>query len=179
MRRYSSSRSHEEIDGYIKDLEANLPENSSLGVVCFGKDCSILTMPGGEIKSVSEAKVDESGTDIVSALTYTAGLFKGDTLKRIVIITDGGDTESESKSSIAQTVENITESGIRVDAIFIDTSLKEGEGEIQLLSVEHSDTAYLSRESEARFMINSAKDADTVVSLFIRPLDGKGLPVGE
>ncbi len=176
---YSSNQSHEEIDGYIKDIESSLPDNSSLGVVCFGRDYSILTMPGGAIKSVSEAKVDESGTDIAGALSYTAGLFKGDALKRIIIITDGSDTESESKSSIASAVENITESGIRVDAIFIDTSLKEGAGEIQLLSEEHSDTAYLSRESEARFMIRSNEKSDTVLTLYVRPLGKDALPMGE
>lgn len=176
---YSADRSHDEIDSYIKEIEESLPENSTLGIVCFGRDYSILTAPGRELKSVSEAEIDESGTDIAGALTYTAGLFKGDTLKRIILITDGNDNESESVSSIAQAVENITESGIRVDAIFIDTSLKEGEEEIQLLSAEHSETTYLSGESEARFMIRASESIDTVLSLYVRPLDDGGMPTGE
>ena len=176
---YSTDRSHGEIDAYIKEIEESLPENSSLGVVCFGRDYSILTAPGRELKSVSEAEVDEGGTDIAGALTYTAGLFKGDTLKRIILITDGNDNESESTSSIAQAVENITESGVRVDAIFLDTSLKEGEEELQLLSAEHSETAYLSGESEARFMVRASESIDTVLSLYVRPLDEGGMPIGE
>jgi hypothetical protein len=176
---YSADRSHEEIDGYISEIEKSLPENATLGIVCFGKDYSILTAPGREIKSVSEAKVDESATDIAGALTYTAGLFKGDSLKRIVLITDGNDTESESVSSIAQAVENITENGIRIDAIFLDTSLGEDDGELQLLSVEHSETSYLNHQSEVKLTVRASKTADTVITLYSRPIGTDGNPIGE
>ena len=176
---YSSERSRDEIDGYIKEIEESLPDNSSVGVVCFGRDYEILTIPGREIKSVSEARVNDGATDIAGALSFTAGLFEGDSLKRIILITDGNDTVSESAASIAQTVENITENGIRVDSIFLDTSLKEGEKEVQLLSAEHSETAYISHASEVRFLLQASERFDTVLSLYVRPLDSDGNPIGE
>ena len=43
---YSSERSYEEIDGYINEINGALPENSELGVVCFGRDCVISTSAG-------------------------------------------------------------------------------------------------------------------------------------
>ena len=176
---YSSERSTEEIDGYVKDIKASLPENSELGVVCFGKDCIILTPAGRTLKSVSEAEVDGSVTDIAGALNFAAGLFKGDSIKRIVLITDGNDTTGSSASSIAEAVENITESGIKVDAIFLDNSLSEGKKEIQLLEAEASSTAYLNHKSEARFFIRASESTDAVFSLYRRALGSDGAPVGE
>ncbi len=168
---YSSERKQEEIDAYVDKIKSSLPENSELGVVCFGKDCVILTPAGRTLKSVSEANVDESATDIVGALTFTAGLFGGDSLKRIVLITDGNDTTGNSVSSIAEAVENITENGIKIDAIFLDNSLSEDEKEIQLLDCEASATAYLNHKSEARFLIQSSSKLDAVFSLYRRSID--------
>ena len=50
---YSSSRNLDLIDEYIVELQDKLPRNSKIGIVCFGKDVTLLTEMGGEIKSVS------------------------------------------------------------------------------------------------------------------------------
>ncbi len=176
---YSSDRSYEEIDGYVNEISASLPENSELGVVCFGKDCVISTPVGKALKSVSSAKLDKSATDIVGALNFTAGLFKGDTIKRIVLITDGNDTTNNGVSSIAKTVETLTENGIKIDAVFLDNSLSENEKELQLLEAEVSSTAYISRKNEARFLIQSSADIDTSLVLYRRALDSSGMPFGD
>jgi hypothetical protein len=81
---YSSERELDLIDEYIEDLEDNLPRNTKLGVVCFGKDSSILYEPGKDKKSVKEAVIDSSATDIVSALKYTASLYKEGVIKKMV-----------------------------------------------------------------------------------------------
>ncbi len=176
---YSSERSYAEIDGYVNEINESLPENSELGVVCFGKDCVISTSVGKTLKSVSTAKLDKSATDIVGALNFTAGLFKGDSIKRIVLITDGNDTMNNGVSSIAKTVETLSENGIKIDAIFLDNSLSENEKELQLLEAEVTSTAYLSRKNEARFLIQSSIDTDTSLVLYRRALNSSGLPVGD
>ena len=176
---YSSDRSDEEIDAYVNKIKDSLPENSEIGVVCFGKDCVILTPAGRTLKSVSEAKVDESATDIVGALSFTAGLFKGDTLKRIVLITDGNDTTGNSVSSIAEAVENLTENGIKIDAIFLDNSLSENEKEIQLIGAEAPSAAYLNHKNEARFLIQSSANVDATFRLYRRAVGTDGVPVSE
>ncbi|MBR5140357.1 MAG: VWA domain-containing protein [Clostridia bacterium] len=167
---YSSERSHDEIDAYINDINSSLPENTELGVVCFGKDCVILTSAGRAVKSVSDAEVDGSVTDIVGALNFTAGLFDDDCIKRIVLITDGNDTKSANASSIASTVETLTESGVKIDAIFLDTSLSEQDSEVQLLEAEYSASVYRGYKNEARFLIRSSAKTDTVLSLYARDI---------
>ncbi|MBQ8529462.1 MAG: VWA domain-containing protein [Clostridia bacterium] len=163
---YSSDRNLDEIDGYIAELKENLPDNSSLGVVCFGKNSVVLTSAGRALKSVSEAKVDDSSTDIVSALNFTETLFKGDTLKRIVLITDGNDTVNANVSGLASCVERLTEEGIKVDAIFLNNTLKEGECEVQISSAEHAAATYQDKASEVKLLLNSSAVANVELELY-------------
>ena len=95
---YSSDRNLDQIDAYVAEIKESLPVNTTMGVVCFGKNCVVVTPAGRTVKSVSEAKLDNSATDIAGALTFTEGLFKGDTLKRIILITDGCDMGVKSLS---------------------------------------------------------------------------------
>lgn len=176
---YSSERNLDKIDEYIKEIEDNLPENSRLGVVCFGKNVILLSEPGRALKSVSEANVDDSATDIVNALSYTEGLFGTDTLKRIVLITDGNDTVTHNSASIASTVERLTDNGVKVDAIFLDNSPSENEGEVQLVDADLPDSAYIGHSSEVKFLVQSASRTDVLLELYQRELSLSGEPVGE
>ena len=176
---YSSDRNLEEIDGYITQMQENLPENTKLGVVCFGKNSVVLTRAGQTIRSVTEAKVDNSATDIVSALNYTETLFKGDTLKRIVIITDGNDTVSRSSGSIASTVERLTENGIKVDAIYLDNALTEEDTEVQLLDSEFSKSTYVDHENNVKLLLQSSRRMDVMVEIYSRLRAEEGQPEAE
>ena len=73
---YSSNRNLDKVDEYIDQVSKKLPFNSKMGIVCFGKDNVILTSSGTAIKSVREAVVDDSGTDIASALDFTSTIFR-------------------------------------------------------------------------------------------------------
>ena len=43
---FSANKNLDKIDDYISEVKNNLPRNSKLGIVCFGKDCEILTELG-------------------------------------------------------------------------------------------------------------------------------------
>ena len=119
---YSSNKNLDLIDEYIIDLKDNVPRNSKIGVVCFGKNYEILTNIGEEIKSVKESNVDDSATNIYEALEYTATLFNDNVVKRIVIISDGEETKD---SNIISLVQSLSVENIYVDAIYLDNNLKE------------------------------------------------------
>ena len=172
---YSSNENLDKIDEYIEEIKNNLPEKTSLGVVCFGKDHQVITHAGGEIKSVKEAtKVNITSTDIVNALNKTEALFTGDSLKRIVLITDGNDTANNSIGALASTIERLTESGIRVDAIFLDNSIKEGETEVQLMGTEQTDSTYVGSKNDAKFLIQSSKETEIMLELYRREKVSEG-----
>ena len=154
---HSTNQSLETIDKYIANIkkQENLPENSKVGVVCFGKDCKLNTALGGEFKSVKESEIDVSATDITSALDYTATLFANDTIKRIVLITDGKQTLSKQSGSLASTIGSLEARNIYVDAIYIDSNLKAGEKEVQISSVEFNPSTYMNKENTLKVLIQS------------------------
>ena len=165
---YSSNRNLDEIDGYIAKIKESLPEKAKMGVVCFGKESVILTPVGRKIKSVSEVQLDNSGTDIVGALNFTETLFNNNSLKRIILITDGNDTVSNNASSIASVVERLTENNIKIDAIFLDNKVKEDETEVQLLNTEASSSTYLGHKNEIKILIQASQQTEVLVELYSR-----------
>ena len=165
---YSTDRDLDRIDEYIAEIKENLPQNSNLGVVCFGRDTVLLSSAGRTIKSVKEAQLDDSATNIASALGYTETLFGKDVIKRIVLITDGNDTVNKEASSIAATVNRLSENGVKIDTIFLNSTLREGETEVQLSGAELSPSAYLGHDSEVNLLIQSSGTTNVMLELLMR-----------
>ncbi len=163
---YSSNRNLDEIDEYIRQIEDNLPQNSYMGIVCFGKDQTILTSSGTEVKSVKEAVVDDSGTDIAAALDYTSTLFSVGEIKRIVLITDGFSTGAEGATAAA--VDRLVAKGIMLDAVYVNNNLREGESEIQISDVEYTPATYLNHESTLKVLVESSVYNESIISLYAK-----------
>ncbi|MBQ8414364.1 MAG: VWA domain-containing protein [Clostridia bacterium] len=163
---YSSNRNFDEIDEYIRQIEDRLPSKSMMGVICFGKDTEILTSAGGEIRSVSEARVDDGGTDIAKALDFTANLFGEGEIKRIVLITDGFATTEEGATAAA--VERTAAKGIRIDAIYLDNNLRDGEAEVQISDASYTGATYLNHDSTLDILIESSVPNDVILNLFVK-----------
>ncbi len=121
---YSASRNLDTIDSYISDLSKSLPKNSKMGVVTFGKQYQLLTPLGDKTQSVKNSTVDDSATDIISALRYTGELFREDVIKRIVLITDGKQTAETDSNALKRQVDALAERNIHVDAIYLDDNIK-------------------------------------------------------
>ncbi len=165
---HSSERNLDRIDAYIAEIKEELPENATLGVVCFAKNSTLLTPAGRTLKSVREAELDTSATDIVAALDYTESLFAADTINRVVLITDGNDTmpQNQSKDTLAATVERMVGNGIKVDAIFLDNTLGEDDTEVQLMEADLAPSTYIGRENEAKFLIQASRQTEVRLTLF-------------
>ena len=159
---YSSKENLDKIDEYISKLPDNLPKNSKLGIVCFGKDYQELVSPGDEVKSVKTASVDASATNIAKALEYTKTLFKDNVIKRIVIISDGKET---NESNIVSVVEDLISDGIYIDAIYLDNNLNEESKEVQINQAEYNKSVYLNDEEKVNVLIESSFKARVIVSL--------------
>ena len=163
---YSSNRNLDEIDEHIRNIEKALPSNSRLGIVCFGKDAEILTSSGTEIKSVKEATVDDSGTNIAGALDFTASLFSEGEIKRIILITDGFATTSEGSTAAA--VQRLVSKDIKLDAIYLDNNLKDGDAEIQITDVEYTSATYLNHDTRLDMLVESSVKNDVILNLYVK-----------
>ena len=160
---YSSSRNLDKIDEYIGMISEELPSNSRLGVVCFGKDSVIHVSSGTELKSVKSAVVDDSGTDIAAALDFTSTLFSENELKRIILITDGFDTTADGKTAAA--VERTVAKDIKLDTVYLDNNLKEGDKEIQISDVSHTASTYIDHETSVGVMFETNVKNDVTIDL--------------
>ncbi len=160
---YSSNKSLDLIDEYINDLKNNVPKNSKIGIVCFGKDYELLTNIGEELKSVKDSKVDDSATNIKEALEYTATLFNDNVVKRIVIISDGEETK---ESNIVSLVQGLAVENIYIDAIYLDNNLKEDDFEVQINEINYVSNTYLNNEESVYAIIQSNTSSNGYVKLY-------------
>ena len=163
---YSSNRNLDEIDAYIKQIEENLPQNSQMGIICFGKDTQLLTPAGTEIKSVKEAEVNDKGTDIAKAINEAVDLFGVDEIKRIVLITDGFNTVSNG--NIASAIARAQNDNIKIDTIYLNNNLREGEKEVQISDVEYTKSTYLNHESKLNVLVESNSSAYLILDLYVK-----------
>ncbi len=158
---YSANKNLDEVDGYIKNLK--LPANSEVGLVCFGKDYELLNKPTelASLDSVKTAEVDVSETDIASALEYTGTLFDEGVIKRVVLITDGKQTDENDTYAIRRAVDSLESQDIKVDAIYLDDNIDEEVHELQISDVQFTSSAYLNSIETAKVTVQSSYDTDS------------------
>ncbi len=162
---YSSSRNLDTVNEYIREVERSLPDNSQMGIVAFGKDYKLVGKMGEGYKSVKDSGVDDSATDIAAALDYASTLFKGDALKKIVLITDGKLTDTDGLNGLITTIENLYSQNISIDAMYLDNNLSPDAKEVQISSVDYTQSTYLNHESTASVLVQSSYDVQAILSI--------------
>ena len=75
---YSTNKNLSLIDEYIAKVSKTHPKNTQASLVCFGQDYQLLADFGERFPSVTTAQVNDSATDISSALSYAGKLFSKD-----------------------------------------------------------------------------------------------------
>ena len=134
---YSLEDSEGEVDDFIKDVVDNCNSQYQLGVVKFGYDQVYAVELTDDMTKVYSGYLtssipDTTATDIASALTYTASLFKNPETARIVLISDALETDSDAKNVIKA----MSAQGISVDTVYFPG--ESVDSEIQILGAEAS-----------------------------------------
>ena len=153
------------VDEYIREVEDELPRNSQMGVIAFGKNYRLHTALGEEITSVKGNKVNGSATDIASALRYADSLFGESSIKRIVLITDGMSTDPDEAKELVRVVEDLKARDVYVDTVYIDSSLDEGVSEVQISSVDFNASTYVGKETTLDVLVESTDDMNVILTL--------------
>ncbi len=163
---YSANKNLDEVDNYIKNIE--LPKNAKLGVVCFGKDYELL-YPLAEQKdvgSVKENNIDDSESNIAEAMEYAGTLYSDNVIKRMVLITDGKQTDTRDTYAIKRAVSGLNAQNVRVDAIFLDDTIKEDAKEVQISDVTVTQDTYLGHEENAVINVQSSFETQAFLVLY-------------
>ena len=163
---YSARKNLDTMDNYIRNLK--LPSSAKLGLVVFGNDYELVNRPDNpsKIASVKGRNVDISGTDITGALEYTGTLFSNNVLKRIVLITDGRDSDLSDGYALKRAVDKLEMQNIKVDAIYLDDNIPEGSEEVQLSYVEYTQNAYLAGRETVNAVVQSGTAANAILNLY-------------
>lgn len=158
---YSDEQELDKIDEHINKIHNLLDLNSKMGVVCFGKNSSLFTPLGENIRSVKDALIDKSSSDIEGALRYTASLFSKNVIKKMILITDGAETDNQA----IRAVDDLQSQNIIIDAIYLDHELSKNE--IQINGVDYIYKTYMNKEKEeVKVSLQAGGDMENV-SLFL------------
>ena len=165
---YSSNRNLDLLDTYIAELQTKLPENSTVGLVCFGKDAICVTRAGkSPLPSVKGAVVDDSGTDIAGALELAATLFEPDVIKRVVLLTDGRQTVDDGERALIAAIEHLYAENIMLDTVYVDNNVGADVLEVQIGGVDYTPATYLNHVTTADVLVQSSTKTDAILSLWL------------
>lgn len=163
---YSANKNLSEIDDIIKN-RIILPANSKLGVICFGKNYELLCDLGAQkdVVSVKNSTVDDSETNIAEALSYAGSLFSGDVIKKIVLITDGKQTDESDAFAVRRTIDMLEALDIQVNAIYLDDNFDPSTPEVQISGVEFTKSAFINHEEWAYVTVQTSYATRALLTL--------------
>lgn len=132
---YSNYDEKEEKDSFIQDVLTNSGADYKIGIVTFGYTQRYVAPLSTDTKEVyrqyleTQTEPNTSATDIASALTYASELFTKPETAKIVLISDGIETDGKALNVIR----GIAATGIKVDTICFPNKEKP---EAQIIGVE-------------------------------------------
>ncbi len=173
---YSSNRNLELIDAHIAKVNGKLPHNTTSSLVCFGTETELMANFGEALPSVTTSTVDDSGTNIASALEFANTLFSKDTIKHVVLLTDGKET-SGSSTALLQAVETLYANNVYIDVIYIDNNLQAGVPEVQISAVDASEATYLNHAARASVLVQANTAMEATIYLYKDGTEYKRMPL--
>ena len=157
------SHSTKTVQGAIKEHTDQLLElidkRTPVGVVAFGKD-SVYCVELDDKREMKLLQVDGAATDIAGALTYAAEQLPAGQAGRIILLTDGEQTQADAQP----VAEALAARGVRLDAMFYDTSVPP-DPEVQISNITAPEGVYTGKE--AVFTVEVESTTDTNVRLFL------------
>lgn len=104
----------EEMELFIRAALENASKRDISGVISFGRDANIIQMPeSGSPFSTLKSRVKSDGTNIEKALIMARSIMPPDYLKRLVLLTDGKETEG----SALETARLLSRLGYTLDVV--------------------------------------------------------------
>lgn len=142
---YSGEKSQDVRDEFVRSVINEAGSGVKVGVVTFGYDqvyaVPLTTNTDKAYNAYLDAeKPDTSASDIASALKYAQGLFNYPETAKIVLVSDGEETDNKAMSEIRA----IAAAGIKVDTYC--TNAEQADREAQITSVEYPEEAVTTNE---------------------------------
>ena len=102
---------------HARELFSLVDEQTKVGAVVFASDCVYtVDLEAGE-KKIQNVQVAGDATDISQAIDYAAGLLPDNRDKRLILLSDGKETDSDALA----TAYLRGAKGLRIDALYFDS----------------------------------------------------------
>lgn len=171
---FSGSETKETKDSFVQAVLNESDPAMRVGIVTFGFD-QVYAAPLTTDKSrayqqyLDSAKPDDSATDIASALKFASEIFDNPESGKIVLMSDGAETDRKA----ASVIRSIAAEGITVDTVHFPTEHRDNE--VLLLGVELPDYNIVANDA---FKIGLSLQSSFTGPATITLIDN-GSPVGE
>jgi Mg-chelatase subunit ChlD/uncharacterized membrane protein len=95
----------------IEEIRRQVSTLDRVSIIGFGRDADLLApLQDPRMPALSVAKVDPNATDLAGALTTALGIFPDNEEKRLVLLTDGNETEGQ----VLDEVPAMSQAGVRI-----------------------------------------------------------------
>lgn len=151
----STEDSYSAMSVYIEELAASAGEKNRIGVVTYAKDALYVSELSGEGELVlgafleSEVLPDAGATNLEEALYFAESLLANDENQRIIVISDGIQTDGDAVAA----AKVLAERGVQIDAVCVPT--KAVGFEMQVNSLTHRNKLEVGEETELVAVVQS------------------------
>ncbi len=153
------------VDSVVEDILEESTSEQYIGIVSFGTNFIYSAeMSNNKQKVLNEylnsSSVQGDGTDIYSAMMFAHSKLKNPLTGRIIVITDGNETDNKA----IYAAQSISNTGTRIDTIFISPITTSDE--VKLNSIDYSSSIDLNVETLIDVVVESRKSTNAYISLY-------------
>ncbi|MBQ4101643.1 MAG: VWA domain-containing protein, partial [Oscillospiraceae bacterium] len=142
-------------------MDAAKESETPIGAVLFGGSNAYAVKLESLIKDIPVFPVNADASNLSSAMEYAASLLPSDKAKRLVLLTDGKETDGDAD----QTARYLATQGVRIDSIYFDTTDVDTD-EVQISKFSAPSGVYLEDELTLSAEIQSNFEGDVTLRYF-------------
>ena len=158
--------SKDELDAVVKNIYEKVNNTTKACLVAYAESPEKVIDFGGRYDNAIKKVFDDTNfkrnsTNIEKALRYANTLYSEDTVRRLIIISDGIETDGSATLAL----EDLRHNEVNIECIYTRHGEK-AKNEIAITNVEFVDTVFLNRTQTVKASIRSWKEEDSTVNLW-------------
>ena len=158
----SEKNSGDRIDQLIREVYDKQGINTKIGVIAFAKNYQLVTPLGNQYEGIArvfdDITFDVGATNLEAALNYADSLYSEESVHRMLIISDGVETDGSAIDALDKLLHN----NVYIDCVYLT---EDEEDEIAVTDVSYTEKAFYGRKQEAKVAVRSRKEAQITAQL--------------